>query len=418
MSNDGPILAMRALLASYESLEVYGQGHSGTQAALKRCAELFGDLLRSATTVTIAFAGGGVVIAGTLLTERWAVDAPFIVKLKKRGVQVVRFTRGVDSSDLVWLFDSSKGPTGTASPSRRILVGQASMGSERGAIAGDGGGGGRGGRDEGGTPSRGFASTSTRGDQVTEADVDGIVLDDAELIEPLKASWDVVLGGLSGKKDVKVATLASRILAATVSNRSRLMPLLDLKNHDEYTFVHVTNVAILSSALGEALGMSGNNLQHLTEAALLHDVGKSVIPKRILGKKGVLDPAERAVVQRHPAAGAMILARVKGVSEMAIVTAYEHHRRLDGKGYPHAHGISRPSVASQIVQVADMFDALRSNRPYRAGMPMDQCIAIMEKEAGRAFDRELFNVFCEQLLMRVPASTILPVGKGGESLAA
>ena len=132
--------------------------------------------------------------------------------------------------------------------------------------------------------------------------------------------------------------------------------------------MHTVNVAILSAALGEAVGMRPNQVFDLTLAALLHDVGKQHTPLAILNKPGKLDDGERQQMEQHASVGAALLLARRGVPDVAPIVAMEHHANVDGTGYPRLRRNARPHVASQIVHVADVFDALRTNRPYRAAM--------------------------------------------------
>jgi putative nucleotidyltransferase with HDIG domain len=360
---------------------VYGVDHACCDAGITRCLEALNALpAQPSASITIALVTGGVLIDGAMVTERWASAAPLIVRLHTRGVEGVRISAGVTADDLQWLFETARDVTATASPSRRVVVGKVNTTHT----------------DSRNPPSAG-ADTAAPLLSARCANTAG----DSAMVGSLRESWSTLLTRAGGQQDARIAMMASRIIAATASNRQSLVPLIELKTYDEYTFVHVTNVAILSSALAEAVGITGSALQQVTEAALLHDVGKWTIPKRILSKAGNLTDEERAIVRQHPVVGAALLSGTRGVSDLAIIVAYEHHLRVDGKGYPEAGGIRRPSVPSQVVQIADIFDALRSNRPYRAGMPLEQCLSVMDKEAGCAFDRALYQVFCDRIVGRV-----------------
>jgi HD-GYP domain-containing protein (c-di-GMP phosphodiesterase class II) len=354
-------ILLRALIGAFESREIYGEAHPTARGALDHCCETLQSMVRGDRAITLALVRGGVLVEEMMISEAWAIQAPFVVSLRDAGVHLVRILSGAAAGDLVWLLQSAREFRSPASPSGRVLLGRA--GDSGGAPAGD----------EAGLPS-------------------------ASDPDELRSVWSTVA---TGRGDRRTAGMAAKIVAASAQSRISLVPLMDLKKHDEYTFVHVTNVAILASALGEVCGLGGAVLQGLTEAALLHDLGKWNIPGAILTKSGKLDPAELALVRQHPAIGAMMLAGTPGVSDVAVIVAYEHHQRIDGKGYPQAARSRPPSLLSQTVQIADIYDALRSHRPYRAGYPEAQCLEIMEKEAGKSFDRELYRAFCERVLTRV-----------------
>ena len=142
-------------------------------------------------------------------------------------------------------------------------------------------------------------------------------------------------------------------------------------------------------------------LRDVGVAALLHDIGKLRVPAEILNHAGHLDDHQRALIQRHPEDGARILLATGGVPEVAVAVAFEHHMHHDGVGgYPQ---VSRPwtmNLVSEMTHIADVFDALRSNRPYRKGMSRDRIAAIMRHDAGTVFDPDLVEVFFSDIVTR------------------
>jgi putative nucleotidyltransferase with HDIG domain len=184
-----------------------------------------------------------------------------------------------------------------------------------------------------------------------------------------------------------------------------MLPLAPLKRRDEYTFTHTINVAVISTSLGEALGFDPHTAHELSIAALLHDVGKQVIPKEILDKQGRLTEEEFFVMQQHPVEGARFLLNTPGVPELAPIVAYEHHVRVDGCGYPKLPRGWKLNLASRIIQMADVFDALRTTRPYRAGLPVPKVVEVMRHDVGVFFDADLLQIFFEQVVSRgIPES--------------
>lgn len=194
-----------------------------------------------------------------------------------------------------------------------------------------------------------------------------------------------------------IVSCVSRVVSDT---SSAMLPLAPLKTHDEYTFVHTINVSILSTALGEALGFDVHTAHDLNIAALLHDVGKQIVPWEILNKRGRFNEEERQLMELHPVEGARMLLSTPGVPDVAPIVAYEHHIRADGSGYPRVPSGWRLSLASRIVQLADVFDALRTNRPYRAGLPVPKIVEMMRNDAGTFFDADLLQVFFERVVSR------------------
>ena len=198
----------------------------------------------------------------------------------------------------------------------------------------------------------------------------------------------------------QLGDIVSCLCRVVAKSASALIPLAPLKRHDEYTFVHTINVAILSVSLGEAVGLKDNAVYELSIGALLHDVGKQAVPKEILNKHGLFTPEERQLMEIHPIEGARMLMNTPGVPELATIVAYEHHIRADGGGYPRVPNHWRLNLASRIVQLADVFDALRTNRPYRPGLPLPKIVELVKAEVGSFFDADLVKVFFEQVVSR------------------
>lgn len=175
-------------------------------------------------------------------------------------------------------------------------------------------------------------------------------------------------------------------LSVIVRESRPLKLLAAIKSHDEYTFTHSSNVGILAMSLAQRLGFNEYDLNQVGIAALLHDVGKTTTPDDILLKKGPLSAEERTVMEEHSLRGAMYLMKLKGVSNLTILAAMEHHIKYDGSGYPRIKGGWKPNIVSQIITVADVYDALRSIRPYREAMTHDQIIGVLTEESGTTFN--------------------------------
>jgi putative nucleotidyltransferase with HDIG domain len=188
-----------------------------------------------------------------------------------------------------------------------------------------------------------------------------------------------------------------------------MLPLAPLKQHDEYTFVHTINVAILSTALSEAIGFDSCAAHEVSIAAMLHDVGKQVIPAEILNKDGLFNPEERRIMEQHPVEGARILINTPNIPDLATIVAYEHHVRADGSGYPKMPRGWKLNLASRVVQLTDVFDALRTDRPYRQGMPVPKIVELMKSDVGTFFDADLLQIFLARVVSRGipdPAGTL------------
>ena len=142
--------------------------------------------------------------------------------------------------------------------------------------------------------------------------------------------------------------------------------------------------------------MRGDDLVDLTVSAVLHDVGKRMIPKSVLNKEGKLTDDEFKLVQHHPVDGARLLFGAPDVPAVAPIVAFEHHM-YPGGGYPRVAAGWKMHLASRIVQVADVFDALRTDRPYRKGMSLQEALEILQKDAGTRYEHALRDAFARRV---------------------
>jgi HD-GYP domain-containing protein (c-di-GMP phosphodiesterase class II) len=216
---------------------------------------------------------------------------------------------------------------------------------------------------------------------------------------PLERVWESIDHGAIELELLEGLVLA---LGRTVSqNRDALIPLLVLRSHDAYTVTHITNVAVLSMALAAALGFNDAFVHDIATSALLHDVGKLRVPHEILSSSGRLTDAQLALVKRHPEDGARLLMGIPRLPQVASIVAFEHHLHHNGGGYPAVPAGWRTHVASEITHIADVYDALRSDRPYRQGLPAEKVAQMMEADSGTVFDPAVLTAFFERIAPRL-----------------
>lgn len=187
-----------------------------------------------------------------------------------------------------------------------------------------------------------------------------------------------------------------------------LGPIRTFRRFDEFTYTHGFNVALLVHGAGRALGIGEKLLEEITMGALCHDVGKERIPKEVLHKASAYTDEERTLVRRHPLEGAKIIAGIKGgAPPLMAVIAYEHHMRAVEGGYPERIGSHAPHPAALLVAVADAYDALRTNRPYKKAS--DQSAAFTEiladSRVGR-LDKRVLPAFAAALGLSRPGTHV------------
>jgi response regulator RpfG family c-di-GMP phosphodiesterase len=166
-----------------------------------------------------------------------------------------------------------------------------------------------------------------------------------------------------------------------------------LEAKDEYVYGHARRVGGFASAIGRRMRLSAGQLEEISLAAFLHDIGKIGTPESLLLKPAPLSVEERAVVHLHSELGARILG---GVPEMADIAdaIHHHHEHFDGSGYPEGLGGESIPMASRIILVADAYDAMTSPRPFREAYDHYEAIARLRSEAGKQFDPAVVDAFC------------------------
>jgi putative two-component system response regulator len=178
---------------------------------------------------------------------------------------------------------------------------------------------------------------------------------------------------------------------------------LSIEARDPYTRGHCERLAAMSVRLGERVGLADGQIKALRRGGIVHDIGKVVVPDSILLKPATLSPDEMEVMRKHPIVGERICAPLK-ILRLVLPIIRHHHERYDGSGYPdHLRGTEIPLTA-RILQLADVYDALTTDRPYRKADTPSVALAIMNDEAERGWwDRELLDCFCEMIHSGYPS---------------
>lgn len=167
---------------------------------------------------------------------------------------------------------------------------------------------------------------------------------------------------------------------------------------DNETGLHVIRMSHYSRILARALGWSEADCDDLLNAAPMHDVGKIGIPDAVLRKPGKLDADEWAVMRQHVSIGANIIGEhPSGLLRMAQRIALTHHEKWDGSGYPNGLAGEGIPIEGRIVAIADVFDALTSERPYKQAWPVEEAVAFLREQSGQHFDPDLVELFIQQL---------------------
>ena len=379
------IQAVNAALLELQSAalarSLYPAGHPRIRASEDKSLLLLGEVFAGRAEFTVFVVDDRVIFGDELLPSSPSLVNTFFGLLRRKGVDHITLRAGLDLRELITFLDelvAQDDPPLPLHPSIHIAFG---------------------------------AIVQTDGVlSVPVASVERLVLPTAASTPNAVAG---VWSGIQESNQFELDALGDVVstLSHSISESScTILPLAFVKGYDEYTFVHIINVGILTMALGEALGFDSRMTHELGIAALLHDVGKMAVPLEVLNKNGRYTEEEYRAMQVHPVEGARMLLRTRGVPDLAAVVAYEHHVRYDGGGYPKVPQGWRLNLASRICQIADVYDALRTDRPYRAGMPTEKITKIMKGDAGTYFDPELLAVFLDHVVPRAAVRDAVPAG--------
>jgi len=367
--------AVSQLTAAITNVSLYPPTHPRVAPYIDRTHESLTEMLEITTQVMILLIDDELVSSNRKIVLPGSAAQVFVKILKKKGVESISFITGLPRSHLESLIQ------GLASTDAKALHSTSCIKLGKVEVAGG-------------------AAKDDEGGEEDEA------LRKKTLDEEIREFIDYREHGLSSMRDMYNAIkqgerMDVRVIHSIVGEfvrrfRREMNPLSllgQIKNHDEYTFVHVTNVALLVMCQAEALGFSGANLHDIGVAALLHDVGKLIIPDTIVAKPASLTNEEREVMEQHATLGAQYLLSQKEIPSLALLAALEHHIKFDGTGYPSVPGKWRPHIVCQLITVGDVFDAMRSRRPYRDAMPMPEIVKIMLASRGTLFNPMLVDFF-------------------------
>jgi putative nucleotidyltransferase with HDIG domain len=370
---------VRRLAAAVRGASLYNPEHPLVRRGVDALATLSGTALQHEDALVIGFIGDEIVVNAERLLRSAAMLVGFARDLQERGIEKVTVTRGVTRDDLRgFVCELADRRASLALAARleqrgihRIAIGRINLEQN----------------EEGST---GIAAARQ---------LYGSAVQTAETL------WQAAKAG--DKPDPGAARKIIDSLAKLVSqDRTSLMALTALKRYDNYTFTHMVNVSVLAMAQARALNVQGPLLREFGFAALMHDIGKVHTPPEVLNKADKLSRDEFDVMKQHVVDGAHILRRTPEMPALAAVVAFEHHLRQDLSGYPENIGHRDLNLCTQVVSIADVYDALRSNRVYRQGLPSDRIRAIMNQKDSPAFNTKLLRRFIN-LMGLFPVGTLV-----------
>jgi len=373
---------LRRLAASLRSGQLYSQGHPLIASNLGALGRAIDVLHEAAPSLVIGLVGDEVIV-DEVPVGATATLIPLVRRLRQIGIERITIDRGVEAAEIAtfaeFVAQASQDEQSAASfpPLPHVRVGRVHLAE----------------RVEGRT-----------------ADMAAFRKLYADAVQSAETIWDSAHA--EQRPDATVArTMVDGLAEAVSQNRTALMALTALKEYDNYTFTHMVNVSILTMAQARALGIEGSLLREFGLAGLMHDIGKVKTPLAILSKPEALTPDEFTIMKRHSVDGAEILRSTPDVPALAPIVAFEHHLRLDGSGYPEAARRPTLNLATMLCSIADVYDAMRSQRTYQQSFPTDRILAVMRRQDGRQFDQHLVRRFA-QLVGVYPVGNLVRLSTG------
>jgi putative nucleotidyltransferase with HDIG domain len=371
----------RRLAAAIRGAQLYAPGHPLVTRSARALIDTLTLVHQSTPSVAIGIVGEELVVGEVPVPRAAETMGELMRRLQQLGIERIVIDKGVQEGEieqLVAVVARGEGADSTAALSKlpHIRVGRLEIEEQVSTSSGD-------------------IATFRR------------LYDDA--VKVAEDLWDSA--SMEGAPDADAAReMVDSLAQAVAQNRTALLSLTALKNYDNYTFTHMVNVSILTMGQARGVGIDGAQLREFGMAALMHDIGKVQTPNEILNKPGALTPEEFTILKRHTVDGAEILRKTPEMPTLAPIVAFEHHLRADGTGYPAA---TRPSLnlGTSMVGIADVYDAMRSQRVYHKGFPTDRILVVLQKNDGKQFDQHLVRRFI-QLVGIYPEGNMVRLDSG------
>jgi len=375
---------LRRFGAALRAAQLYAPGHPLVARNVLAFTEVVNRLFDDMPTIVIALVADEVVVGDVPMTRGAATLGELFGRLKSRGIERISIEKGATAEELVAAVDAfTRRLKSTADPND--------------------------------TPWPDFPHVRVglvRVEQRTHtslADMATLRKIYSQASATARGVWEAAAReGVARAAEVKA--VVDELAQAVSQNPHALSALTTMRASDEYTFTHMVNVSILTMIQASGVGIDGTLLREFGIAGLLHDIGKTKTPLEILQKPGRLDSAELVIMRRHAVDGAEILRKTRDLTPLAAVVAFEHHLRLDGTGYP---AVTRESLnlATMLVAIADVYDAMRSKREYQGAFPAERVLAVLKHGEGKEFEPNLVRRFV-QLMGLYPVGSVVKLNTG------
>jgi putative nucleotidyltransferase with HDIG domain len=374
---------VRRFAAALRGAQLYAPGHPLLIRNVTALVDTLQMVHASAPSIAIGIVGEELVVGDIPVPKAAENMGELMRRLQQGGIERVVIDRGVEASELTQLVqvmakaEPGKDPAAALGRLPHVRVGRLQVEQRVDAAIGD-------------------LATFKR------------LYDDAVAVAG--TLWDSAR--VEGMPDADAARGTVDTLAQAVAqNRTALLALTALKSYDNYTFTHMVNVSILTMGQARGLGIEGPLLREFGLAALMHDIGKVRTPPEILNKPEKLTDREFDILKRHTVDGAEILRKTPEIPALAPVVAFEHHLRMDGTGYPNGVKRGTLNLGTMLCGIADVYDAMRSQRVYQEAFPTDRILAVLQRNDGSQFDQNLVRRFA-QLVGIYPVGNLVRLDTG------
>ncbi|MGE4055995.1 MAG: HD-GYP domain-containing protein [Vicinamibacterales bacterium] len=379
-----PVAILKGLATLRRLTGTYPPGHPMVEQRLNELEELIQAHLVQGKPVRIDIVHGEVHLDAVAFTHDTQTTAQLIQDLVTLGVHSVHISEGITAGELLalarFLWDLKE--IAPREPLERQLAERGVSHVSLGRLV--------------------PLDTRWRAQQWPDAPSGPIDPDYAQSIMLAQQTFDQVAAG-QALKPATIRDLVQLLMFKVARSNAALSQILAVKQYENLTYCHSVNVSMLSLLLGRQVGLDEDTLAALVEGALLHDIGKTRIPLDVVKKPGALDKQERRLMEAHTTLGAQILVQIDGLRPLTPLVALEHHRTVKGFGYPDLGEGVVPHPMSQIVSVADIYEAITGARTYQAPASPERACLILARLAGEKLNTALVKTFVNTI-------TFFPIG--------
>jgi putative nucleotidyltransferase with HDIG domain len=379
-----PLPLLKGLMSLRKLTGMYSAGHPMIGQKVRELEEVVHQHLRNGPAFRIDIIHGDVYLDGVFASQDSQGNVQIVGELTDLGIDSIQIHEGVEAREIqavaefLWQFKQSPDGEAVEAQLERRQVRHITLGR--------------------------LVPLDTRRDSQQWPDAPTGRLDPAyeeSLLQAQRAFDQLASSGTLSA--VTVRDLVHLLISKVARSNAALGQILAVKQYEPLTYCHSVNVALLSLLLARQIGLDQPTTAALVEAALLHDIGKVRVPVELVTKAGALGKWERSLMEAHTTFGAGILVDIEGLRSLTPVVALEHHRAVKGSGYPDLGEGVVPHVMSQIVSVADVYEALTGVRSYQAPTLPEQACLVLARLAGEKLNTALVKAF-------VNAVTFFPLG--------